>query len=335
MKDSKYFEEQLIKLNKLMLNPKEAQFNEIKNILKELEENNQILQFKLIEKCEQCLTNRPGLITLDCKHIICSYCLIELLKKPTHNRLKFEILQRLSINCPFVNCGQAIIIKKFLNRVHFLKILDEVRREYEDDTSFYCEVYLEKISNSFKLELPCGGLVNKETIITQLQSNVINPQDLKCQHCNTNYSLAVLKDDLMEEMNEVERKGLEKIIDQYSEVEVLKSIQNSKNQMCFYCPNVKCNQFLSINTHQNHHRTIYCDYCCEAICIDCKVAIPKCDYTDARKDAEQTKTKCKNHNQVDLQQDKNRSKICQNCKIIQCGGCNMMFTEDFYSDHLI
>jgi len=152
---SKQVREKLEKINNLIGNKLPQNTNEITQMLTDLLNSGENFFSKLQENCHLCssFNIKEHYVRLDsCKHYLDSKCLIQQYLKPTHYRLKEEVMLRLNnIKCPIANCNSIINIKNLLCDQGFRKKLVEKREEFEDKNSFYCHVMLEKVDNFNKL----------------------------------------------------------------------------------------------------------------------------------------------------------------------------------------
>jgi len=280
---SKQVEKQLERFNTIIANNIAQNTKELTQLLNDLLDSRENFIFKLQEKCHRCSSFNIDeyYVRLDgCNHCLDSKCLIEQYLKPTHYRLNEEVMLRMNnVKCPVGNCNTIINIKKPLSVQEFKRKLLEKRQEYEDENSFFCHVMLEKVDNSYKLELPCGAVINKEMFIFDLFSKLSSFEEIKCHICNQIIDLHFIKSDLLEMMNEGDKKNFIKIYEKYYEKEVLKAV-NQENSHYMYCPFPNCNQFLSFESGHTHHMIKYCDYCCEPLCFECKQSSKDCLYYD-------------------------------------------------------
>jgi len=211
----------------------------------------------------------------------------------------------------------------------------EKREEFEDKNSFYCHVMLEKVDNSYKFELPCGAVINKEMFIMDLFSKLSSFEEIKCHICFQIIDLHSIKSDLLEEMDVNDKKNFNKLYEKYYEKEVLQVV-DKENCHYMYCPFPNCNQFLSFQSGHTHHMIKYCDYCCESLCFECKQSSKECLYFDEIQRGKIIHKKCIiSKHELDNTNDEFKSRNCKQCKLTVCGKCRMAFDDDNYNDHFL
>ena len=129
-----------------------------------------------------------------------------------------------------------------------------------------------------------------------------------------------------------EFNDFQKSEEKYHELEIFKLMKDSEN-IYLYCPNEKCNHFLTFLLPEANHKTFFCDYCCESICLDCKSKKENCQIVEDQKIADSIVSKCMKHKICFEIKDKNNSIKCENCGIFRCGICKMIIIENNYVNH--
>ena len=336
---NKSIDEEIKKLNILLSNPTKNE-REICELLTNIIKSGKKIKFVQIQKCQKCNNSdiNKHYITLDCLHKFDSDCIIELYKKPSHYRLQKECILKLNITCPIEKCNSKIDIKKLIEDKDFSKRLLENRFEYEDEKTFYCDILLEKIDNSYKLELPCGAIINIGMFLEDFKSKVFNFEEIKCNICNEKIILEQIKDHLLDSMNIDDRKDFENLLLKYYELEVFE-VMKDKESLCFYCPNVKCAHFLTFLSLDTKHATNYCYFCCEPLCLDCKSLKDLCVVEIEKNLVKTLINNCKKNHKISFEfedEEKHwKSLKCENCNVVKCGFCNSIFSEDYFKfDHI-